>query len=53
LPYSQAQPEDYTNLENTSGWLSIKNRIWRPQGNSNPCSRLEGPVSWATRRWGH
>ena len=25
---------------------------WRPQWNSNPCCRLERPVSWASRRWG-
>jgi hypothetical protein len=24
----------------------------RPQGDSNPCRRLEKPVSWASRRWG-
>ncbi len=23
-----------------------------PQGDSNPCRRLERPVSWSTRRWG-
>ncbi len=24
-----------------------------PQRNSNPCLRLERPLSWSTRRWGH
>ncbi len=25
---------------------------WRPQGDSNPRTRDENPVSWASRRWG-
>jgi hypothetical protein len=25
---------------------------WCPQGDSNPCTRLERPVSWSSRRWG-
>jgi hypothetical protein len=27
-------------------------RVWRPQGDSNPCYSRERAVSWASRRWG-
>ena len=30
-----------------------ESKKWYPQRNSNPCWRLEGPLSQAARRWGH